>query len=361
MTRALVGVLVACASAAASAQPPVSVDVSRGVIADSIHAAIVRRLAEGFGGAIIVEKDGIAILKAGYGWANREHRVPFTTSTIAQVGSLTKQFTAAAIVDLALKGKISLSDSLALRIPDVPGASADITIQQLLTHTAGLPDGCATDFSRLSANELITRCLARVHLPAGREFSYSNEGYSVAAALLERVSGQSLEGYQSARFFSPLGMSRSGYFFSEMLHGSLASGYASAGVSAPISERLATLRPDFWNLKGNGGMQASAEDMYRWYGFLRRGRATGDSLALALTTPHARRDSTVSYGFGWFLRLGADGAVEQISHTGSDGVFFAAFVWRPRDKTFFYLVSNNGEKTGAELASAVLAHLRTTR
>ncbi|HVT39772.1 MAG TPA: serine hydrolase [Gemmatimonadaceae bacterium] len=102
----------------------------------------------------------------------------------------------------------------------------------------------------------------------------------------------------------------------------------------------------------------SAEDMYRWYAFLSRGRATRDSLALALTTPHARREGEVWYGFGWFLRLGADGAVDQISHTGSDGVFFAAFVWRPRDKTFFYLVSNSGEKGGAELASDILARLR---
>ena len=343
------------------AGPPIRTEVNRGPAAAAIHDDLVRRAAQDFGGAIIVEMDGEIVLKAGYGWADREHRVGWSPSTIAQVGSLTKQFTAAAIVDLGLQGKLKFSDPLSTYLKDVPAKTAGITLQELLTHTAGLPDACGDDFDRVSREDLTKRCLAGLDPSPPGTFAYSNLGYSLLAAVVETVSGKSLEEYLSQRFFSPLHMGRTGYFFSPALHDSLARGYDGDTLQTPISDRLQPLGPDFWNLKGNGGMQASAEDMVTWYRALASSPVIGEAMRRTLFTPYVRREDGVSYGYGWFLRPGESGEVEQISHTGSDGVFFSAFVWRPGDKTFYYLVTNSGEKGGAEVASSVLRTLRSAR
>lgn len=343
---------------AAEAQPPTRVEVKSGALADSIDSDLSRQVAGGFSGAIIIEVNGAPVLKAGYGWANRARRIPFTTSTIAQIGSLTKQFTAAAIVDLALQGKLGFEDSLGQRLAGVPPRTASITIHQLLTHTGGLPDACGDDFDRVSREELVSRCLAELAPPAAPAFAYSNLGYSLLAAVAESVMRRPLEDYLADRFFKPLGMTRTGYFFGDAIHDSLAIGEAGGDPEPPISDRLSTLSPAFWNLKGNGGMQASSEDMYTWYRALRDGSVVTPAMRRALTTPHVRRDAEVAYGYGWFVRVGADSQVVQVSHTGSDGVFFSAFVWRPVDRFFYYLVTNSGEKPGAEAASRVLRQFR---
>lgn len=349
-------VLATAGTAPSAPPPPVHVDVKTGPAAEAIHANLAGRVAEGFGGAILVEKDGAVVLRAGYGWADRERRTPFTTSTIAQVGSLTKQFTATAIVDLSLQGKLAFSDPLKRHLEGVPAPAAGITIHQLLTHTAGLRTDCGLDFEKVTRSELVTRCLAQVDRPPGK-FAYSNLGYSVLAAVVEVVSGKPLEDYLAERFLRPLGMTRTGYFFEDSLRGSLASGYTADGPKPPISERLRPLGPAFWNLKGNGGMQASVEDMYTWYRALAQGPVLTEAMRRTLTTPQARRDDGVGYGYGWFVRTRADGSggeVEQVSHTGSDGVFFSASVWRPLEKTFYYFVTNTGEEGGAEVAGQVL-------
>lgn len=346
---------------AAVAEPPTHVEVNEGPVASAIHAAIAQRMGSGFRGAIIVEMDGTVVLKAGYGWANEERRVGFTPSTIAQVGSLTKQFTATAAVDLARRQKLRFSDPLPKYLEDVPTKAASITVHQLLTHTAGLPESCGADFDRVSRKDLTRRCLAHVALSPPGKFAYSNLGYSLLAAVVERASGEAIEGYLTRRFLKPLQMTRTGYFFSESPDGGMAVGYGDAGAQPPISDRLRSLNPDFWNLKGNGGMQASAEDMYAWHRALSRGPVIDDGMRQALLTPHARRDDGVAYGYGWFLRVRDDGQVEQVSHTGGDGVFFAASVWRPFDKIYYYLVTNTGGQAGADLASTVLRILRQDR
>src|SRR5262245_39580373 len=149
--------------------PPAQSEVNQGPTAAAIHEELAQRVPSGFGGAIIVEMDGKVVLEEGYGWADRERHVPFTPSTIAQVGSLTKQFTATAVVDLALQGKLKFSDPLSKYLKGVPAKAAGITIHQLLTHTAGLPESCGDDFDRVSREDLTRRCLAVVDLsPPGK-------------------------------------------------------------------------------------------------------------------------------------------------------------------------------------------------
>ena len=176
--------------------------------------------------------------------------------------------------------------------------------------------------------------------------------------MVESVDGRPLERYLADRFFKPLRMTRTGYFFGEAIQRNLATGYVGDDPQPPISDRLRELAPAFWNLKGNGGIQASANDMYTWYRALSRGPVVTVPMRHALMTPHVQRDGEVAYGYGWFVRIGADGQLAQVSHTGSDGVFFCAFVWRPVDRLFYYLVTSTGEDAGAEAASRVLRRFR---
>ena len=243
----------------ALAQDPVRIDVKLGPTAEAINVDLLRRAKAGFNGAIVVEKDGKVVLKAGYGWANRAQQLPFSTSTIAQVGSLTKQFTAAAIVDLSFKNKLRLTDPISKYLNDVPPIAKSITIHQLLTHTAGLVENCGPDFDRITRSEMISRCLSNVKPPG--QFLYSNLGYSLLAAVVESVTHKSLDNYLSEHFFKPLKMNSTGYFFPDSVRGRMAVGYTAMGTNPPISDRLKSMGDAFWNLKGNGGIQGSVDDM----------------------------------------------------------------------------------------------------
>jgi CubicO group peptidase (beta-lactamase class C family) len=338
------------------AQEPVRVDVKLGPAAETINDELVRRAKDGMNGAILVEKDGQVVLKAGYGWANRAEQVPFSSTTIAQVGSLTKQFTAAAIVDLSVRKKLRFTDPITKYLKGVPPPAQSITIHQLLTHTAGLVENCGPDFERLTRAEMISRCLVKVKPPG--QFLYSNLGYSVLAAVVESVTHKRIETYLSERFFKPLGMNSSGYFFPNRVHGRMAVGYSAMGINPPISDTLKSLDDAFWNLKGNGGIQASVDDMYVWYRALTQGSIITSTMRKTLTTPYVSRDAEVKYGYGWFIRTRPDGQVEQVSHSGSDEVFLAVFVWRPLERSFFYFVTNNRDKGGADVGRTVLGILK---
>jgi len=327
----------------------------------TLHDDLTQRASDGFGGAIIIELDDATVLKEGYGWANRAQRHPFTPSTIAQIGSLTKQFTATTVVDLACRGELDVTDAISRYLPHVPTAAAGITLHQLLTHTAGLPEEIGDDFDLVSRDDLVTRSLSHLDSAATSAFAYSNLGYSLLAAVVEIVAGRPLEEYLAERLFIPLGMPRTGTFFGQSLRDALAYGTTDAGAQPPISDRIQAIAPDYWNLKGNGGLQSTVEDMATWYHALAHGPVVDDAMRKLLLAPHVWRGTPhtdVAYGYGWFIRTGADGTLEQVSHTGSDGVCYAAFVWRPLDRIFTYVVTNTGEKAGAEVASMVLRLLR---
>jgi len=339
----------------------VSLVLASAILVHGALAQAVDRLltARGFSGAVIVERHDEVVLERGYGWADRDRKVPFTTTTIAQIGSLTKQFTAAAIVELAEEKKLDLSDPISKYLAAVPTQSAGITIEQLLTHTSGLVSDCGEDFDRVTKRDLVHRCLTKLRNPPGTQFFYSDLGYSVLAAIVESVTGRSYDDVVRERFLEPLHMRRTGTFFNAPLRPQQALGYKDSSAIPPISERLAKLGGDDWDLKGNGGMEASSLDMYAWFRALAYPSPIPAPVRQKLWTPHARRDSEVEYGYGWFIRRNAAGEIEQVSHTGSDGVFYAAIVWRPKERVFFYLVTNCGEQQGATAASDVLKTVKS--
>jgi len=352
---AIAALLGSPASACAQNVPPPA-----GPLATAVDAELRRRTASGWSGAVIIEYKGSVVLRSGYGLADRERNIAFTSHTIAQIGSVTKQFTAAAVVALAGEGRLTFTDSLAEHLPEVRGAARSVTLHELLTHSSGLPQNCGNDFDRLSAAGFLARCVSNAGLNSRGSYLYSNPGYSVLGIVVERVSGQRLEDYLDARFFRPLGLRNIAYHFPDPPSASGPAVCYSNGVAQrPMHERIAELRGEFWVLKGNGGMQASAEGMYAWYRALRGGKVIPEDARRMLMSPHVLHpEPGVAYGYGWHIRSDSAGRIVQVSHSGSDGVCAAAFVWRPIDDGFIYIVGNTGDRATLDAASALLRIMR---
>jgi CubicO group peptidase (beta-lactamase class C family) len=328
-------------------------------LAAAADSLLKSRAAAGWSGAVIVEYKGGVVLRAGYGMANRERNVPFTTQTIAQVGSLTKQFTAAAVATLVNDGRLSYNDPLSKHLPDVRGVMRTVTLHELLTHSSGLPESCGRDFERVTAADIISRCLNNAQLKSRGSYAYSNLGYSVIGIVVERVTGRSLEAYLGARLFRPLGLNIAYTFAGPPATSGPAVCYQNGMPQRPIAERITELDGAYWMLKGNGGMQASVEEMYRWYRALREGKALPPDALRSLLSPHVpHTQAGISYGYGWNVRVDSTGRVVQASHSGSDGVCWAAIIWRPVDEGFIYLAGNSDARVSAEIASALLRLMR---
>jgi CubicO group peptidase (beta-lactamase class C family) len=272
--------------------------------------------------------------------------------TIAQIGSITKTFTALAVTQLAVEGRVDLKAPVKIYLPDAAEPAASTTLHALMTHTAGLANYCGKDFEARTQQDLLRVCMARPLAHAPGKPVYSNMGFSVAAAVVEHVTGMPWEDYLRERVWQPFGMTRTGWTFPTRARSEFAIGYASDQQQTLVSDRLAALNRDSWNLKGNGGLQASAADMYRFYrGLLAQPPAVRE----VLMRPHAQTEQPdVMEGYGQFFRLDQQGRPFRVGHSGSDGVFYSYFVMFPQHDAFLYLVGNNGEASVRRALANVL-------
>jgi CubicO group peptidase (beta-lactamase class C family) len=337
--------------------PRATIQIARGEVASKLNELFLDASSKGFGGAVIVSVKGAPLLKAGYGFANREKRIDFTPATIAQIGSITKPMTAVAILQLAEAGKVDLKARVRVYLSNAPEPTASATIHQLLTHTARLADFCGDDFDVLMKAEFIRRCLAMpLAHPGG--YHYSNMGYSTLAAIVEQVSGQSWEQYLRDNVWRPLGMNCTGFVAFECDRPVFANGYLANKPQGVISERIAKLNGGDWNLRGNGGIQSPATNMERFYRAI-TGSLPGlsPSVRAGLTTPKEQEEPGVFATYGLALRMGKDGKPFRIGHAGSDGTFFSYIGMLPNQDVFIYLVGNNGGDNVRPLVSASLRML----
>ncbi|GAA0654755.1 serine hydrolase domain-containing protein [Brevundimonas lenta] len=339
--------------AQADPTPPRTVAVLEGPLAAQIDQGLTAAMANGFGGAVVLQVDGRTVLQAGYGYADRERRVPFTAETSAQIGSITKTFTALAVSQLAAEGRLDLEAPVRTWLPGAAEPAASASLHQLMTHTAGLADYCGDDFEPRTRDQLLTQCMALplAHEP-GRSV-YSNMGLSIAAAVVESVSGQSWPEYLRDHVWTPFGMTGTGWTFPTPAPGGHAVGYLDDVSQGVISDRIAALDGADWNLRGNGGLQASAADMARFHAGL---MASPEAVRTLMLQPHADGDSPgVKEGYGLFFRVDDAGRPWRVGHGGSDGVFFSYLALYPRTGAVLYFVGNNGEAPVRDQLRAVLA------
>ena len=295
----------------------------------------------GFSGAVLAAVDGDPLLAQGYGLADREHGTPWWPATISTVGSITKQFTAAAILKLEEEGRLSVSDPIAKYFDGVPPDKAPITIHQLLTHSSGIEDlEGRGDFDPLGRDEFVGLALRqRLAFPPGKDYSYSNAGYSLLGAIIEKLTAGGYEQYLRRTFFLPLGMYETGYVLPAWGGGRLAQGYRGNERWGTILDRPMASDGPYWVLRANGGIHSNCFDMLRWATALLDGRVLKPESVAKAWTPHVSEGGDSSYGYGWSIRTFPDG-IKVITHNGGNGIFFADYAIVPKLNLVIFIQTN---------------------
>ena len=352
--RAAIGILFAALMLPATA---FAADATADAIA-SIEAAMPDAVQkQGFGGYILVEDHGKPVFSKGYGYADREKKIPFAIDTVAQIGSLTKSMTAFAILNLAREGKIDIEKPVKTYLPDAAEPAASATIHQILTHHAGLTDHCGDDFDPLTKETELHKCMAMPLEFKPGEDHYSNMGYSILSAVVEQVSGQSWEDYLREHLWLPLGMKNTGLTrFGDAKASRFAYGYPPGKPRDDvISNSIAKLKGADWNLKGNGGTQSSVADMERYYQGL-TGKLPGipRDVAALMMSPHDLLDGEAWEGYGLAVRLDKNNKPYRIGFAGSDTIYFSSFGMLPQSDSFVFVVGNNGWDNVKPIVSVVL-------
>lgn len=224
-----------------------------------------------FSGLLYIEKAGKELFFHTVGFADPETKRPFTKQTGVDIGSLVKPIVKTAILKLEAEGKLSTSDTIDKYFEGVPGDKKEITIQQLMDHKAGFRGGFGRDYQPMERDELMGKMLASElrHEPGTREM-YSNAGYSMLAAIIEKVTGEALENHIARTQFKPLGIRRFGYVLPKWKPEETTIGYSH--MLGPQGKRWGSPIEQFWhedgpswNLRGNGGMITTVPELVRWY------------------------------------------------------------------------------------------------
>lgn len=309
----------------------------------------------GFSGTILVARDGKILLQKGYGMADRENKIQVGLDTVFTVGSITKQFTAAAILKMRMQGKLGLQDRLDKYFPGAPADKAGITIHQLLTHTAGFPEVLGDDFVPVTANEFVDLAMkCRLLHPSGKEYLYSNVGYSLLGIILERISGMGYEEFLSRFLFQPAGMDSTGYKLPEWDKGKLAHGYRQGQDWGTLIDRAWAGDGPGWHLRANGGIMSTLADMYRWHQALTGDRILDASSKKLMYTPHVAEnpEGDSHYGYGWAL-FTTPRSTRLVAHNGGNGIFAADFLRYIDEGVVIIAFSNTAGKPAWKASEAV--------
>jgi CubicO group peptidase (beta-lactamase class C family) len=309
---------------------------------DSVFAAF--SLTSTPGCAVGIDTGGAPLVRRAYGMANLETSTPFTLQTRSESGSTAKQFVAAGLVMLALDGVLSLNDDISRWIPEVKGVGKRITVRQLLSHTSGLPDRytlhdaqgrAAGDVDHTNAEVLdIVSRLRELNFDPGEDYLYSNTGYVVAVAVLERASGKSLQTFSEERIFRPLGMTRTHW---REDHRAVVSDRASAYTSA-LPSGYRNDHP-FTRVFGSGGLLITIDDFLRWSNALQSGPGAWSPIRDSLEAVIRLNDGTaITYGLG--VSTDEWRGVRRVSHTGATGGYRAALFRYPAQDVSVAILCN---------------------
>jgi CubicO group peptidase (beta-lactamase class C family) len=341
---------------------------------ESVAEFLARTVPEGPSGTVIAARGDRMVHCAGFGTADREARIAATCDTVYDVMSITKQFTAAAVLKLEMMGELRVTDPIGVHLGPVPADKRGITLHHLLTHTAGLPEGLGDDYEAVSREPMLTAALASPLVSApGAGFHYSNAGYSVLAAIIEKASGLGYEQFLATHLFAPAGMTSTGYRLPRWDRSQVAVEYDAGGESRgrPDEHPWAADGPH-WNLRGNGGILSTARDMFRWHRALTTDSVLSASAREKLFSPYTRvPGSPASYAYGWDVLDTDDGRIAW--HDGGNDWSLAHYArsidGSPDGAVMTFWVSNHAhreagwdlEELEADLTLGVLERARTQR
>lgn len=303
-----------------------------------VGAYLARAAAFGFSGQVLVAEKGQVVVDACFGSIDGERGAPILPDSPFNVASFTKQFTAAAVLRLEADGKLRVDDPIGRLLPGVPEEKAGITIHHLLTHTAGLRrDSIRPSNPALSTrDETVKRVLASpLRSKPGERFAYSNDGYRLLAAIVEKVSGRSFRDFVAERLFGPAGMRNSSTYDDPR--------WAGAAVATGFDEwhSLGSFR-DWtagWHRLGSGGIVSTARDLYAWHLALAGDRVLPPAARARMFAKQTPAEDGASYGYGAFLKETKDGK-PLVFHGGDNAGYHSEVRWYPQDDRVLLLLTN---------------------
>ncbi len=300
------------------------------------------------GASVLVIRDGQAIVRNAYGFADLDAKVRATQATNYRLASITKQFTAAAILALIDEGRMTLDDPLRKWLPSLPASADAITVQQLLTHTSGvidyedvMPEGQTAQLKDADVLRLL-ESQDRSYFAPGTKYQYSNSGYSLLALIVERASGQTFATFLRERIFEPLGMRDTVAFedgISTVAH--RAYGHSFENGAWKRTDQSTTSA-----VLGDGGIYSSIDDLAKWDAALYDQR-----FATAFIPRTPTGTNGVDYGFGW--RISSHRGERMVSHTGETRGFRNALVRFPDRRLTVIVLTNRNDPTPQPIALAI--------
>ena len=308
------------------------------------------------GAAVIVVKDRKTVFRKAYGMANLELGVPLQPEHVFALASLSKPFTATAILKLAEEGKLKLDDDIARFLPTYPTHGHRVTIEHLLTHTSGLSALSETSDFRASSTQdspLIDvlddwiKDLPPDFAPGDR-WAYSNWGYNLLGAIIEKASGMSYSAYLEQRVFKPAGLTQTAYNDRRRIIPMRVAGYDQIGDQVV---NLAPIRYRVFLPGGAATLVSSVDDLARWNAALDDGRVLSTaSMSRMFTSSRLKNGAETHYGYGWDLGSYEGRSVQE--HAGGTFGFMSYMVRVPQDHTFVVILSNRSFATPPIQATA---------
>jgi CubicO group peptidase (beta-lactamase class C family) len=303
--------------------------------------------------SLVVIRDGRVVKMRGYGFADLELKVPATPDTILEIGSITKQFTATAIMLLVEEGKIVLSDPAGKHLPQLPDAWKAVTIRQLLTHTSGIPDyeeimGYDGYRNPMTAEQVIALAAGKpMDFQPGTKWSYSNTGYFLLTLILEKVSGEPYASFVQQRILAPAGMTHTRSSEPLDVIPGRASGYA---FEKGHIENRDPMQP---TATGGAGMLVSTvKDLAKWNTVLDRQSILAQTSYAQMWADAPLADGSPSgYGFGWFVSPMRDHRSQ--NHAGGTAGFSSNILRLPDDRVTVIVLTNTGSANAASITSHI--------
>ena len=308
------------------------------------------------GCAVGVSLNGKRVLEKAYGMADLEHAVPITPDTIFEAGSVSKQFTAAAILLLARDGKLSLDDAVRKYIPELPDYGAPLTIRHMLNHTSGLRDwGSVADIAgwprgtRVHTHAHVLDIVSRqrsLNFPSGTRYSYSNTGYNLAAIIVARVSGQPFAEFTRKRIFVPLGMARTSWrddYTRIVKDRAIAYSDGAGGFTTEMP---------FENVHGNGGLLTTVADLLLWTRNFSQ-PIVGDAAFVKEEQEPGRFNDGRQHDYALGLRIGTYQGIREVSHSGATAGYRAWLSEYPDRQLAVAVLCNVSSGNATQYAHAV--------
>lgn len=324
-------------------------------LAPQIDTLLSRQFSNsGPGGVVLVGKEGRIIYQQAFGKADLETDVAMQPEQVFRIGSITKQFTACAIMKLAEEGRLTLQDDIRKFIPDYPTQGQTITIEHLLTHTSGISTGAGqwtpeTRKKDVTPLELIGQFKqSPMEFLPGNSFRYNNNGYVLLGYIITLVTGTSYQEYITTHFFQPLGMTHTCFDSAGGIIPNRASGYEVYDGQYRNAAFLSMSQP-----YAAGAILSTAADLYTWNKALIAHKVIQpQSLEKAWTSFQLKNGQSTGYGYGWWL--GNIQGSPDIRHDGLINGFSTFAVYLPKEKVFVAFLTN-GENNNPELVGSKIA------